>query len=86
MKLISAARLRRAQEALLAARPYHEALKRAADSVLRTAPEGFEPRKMMSVYCVTVPVVPLPVFHSAMAMVLVDPSVMSRSPIGGPVT
>jgi F-type H+-transporting ATPase subunit gamma len=38
MKLISAARLRRAQEALLSARPYHEALKRVADSVL-TAPE-----------------------------------------------
>jgi F-type H+-transporting ATPase subunit gamma len=38
MKLISAARLRRAQEALLNARPYHEALKRVADSVLRTAP------------------------------------------------
>ena len=39
MKLISAARLRRAQEALLRARPYHEALKRVADSVLLTAPE-----------------------------------------------
>jgi F-type H+-transporting ATPase subunit gamma len=39
MKLISAARLRRAQEALLSARPYHEALKRVADSVLLTAPE-----------------------------------------------
>jgi F-type H+-transporting ATPase subunit gamma len=39
MKLISAARLRRAQEALLSARPYHEALKRIADSVLLTAPE-----------------------------------------------
>src|SRR5215469_9169728 len=39
MKLISAARLRRAQEALLSARPYHEALKRVADSVLRMAPE-----------------------------------------------
>ncbi len=39
MKLISAARLRRAQEALLSARPYHEALKRVADSVLKTAAE-----------------------------------------------
>jgi F-type H+-transporting ATPase subunit gamma len=39
MKLISAARLRRAQEALLSARPYHEALTRVADSVLQTAPE-----------------------------------------------
>jgi len=39
MKLISAARLRRAQEALLSARPYHEALKRVADSVLLTVPE-----------------------------------------------
>jgi F-type H+-transporting ATPase subunit gamma len=39
MKLISAARLRRAQEALLSARPYHEALKRIADSVLLTTPE-----------------------------------------------
>jgi F-type H+-transporting ATPase subunit gamma len=39
MKLISAARLRRAQEALLNARPYHQALKRVADSVLQTAPE-----------------------------------------------
>ena len=38
MKLISAARLRRAQEALLSARPYHEALRRIADSVLVTAP------------------------------------------------
>jgi F-type H+-transporting ATPase subunit gamma len=39
MKLISAARLRRAQDALLNARPYHEALKRIADSVLCAAPE-----------------------------------------------
>jgi F-type H+-transporting ATPase subunit gamma len=43
MKLISAARLRRAQEALLNARPYHEALKRVADSVLLTAPEVVAP-------------------------------------------
>jgi F-type H+-transporting ATPase subunit gamma len=43
MKLISAARLRRAQEALLNARPYHEALKRVADSVLSTAPEVAAP-------------------------------------------
>jgi F-type H+-transporting ATPase subunit gamma len=43
MKLISAARLRRAQAALLNARPYHEALKRVADSVLCTAPEMVAP-------------------------------------------
>jgi F-type H+-transporting ATPase subunit gamma len=43
MKLISAARLRRAQEALLNARPYHEALKRVADSVLLMAPEVIAP-------------------------------------------
>jgi F-type H+-transporting ATPase subunit gamma len=43
MKLISAARLRRAQEALLSARPYDEALKRLADSVLLTAPELIAP-------------------------------------------
>jgi F-type H+-transporting ATPase subunit gamma len=43
MKLISAARLRRAQEALLSARPYYEALKRVADSVLLTAPEIIAP-------------------------------------------
>jgi F-type H+-transporting ATPase subunit gamma len=43
MKLISAARLHRAQEALLNARPYHEALKRVADSVLSTASEAIAP-------------------------------------------
>jgi len=43
MKLISAARLRRAQEALLSARPYHEALKRVADSVLSMAPNVIAP-------------------------------------------
>jgi F-type H+-transporting ATPase subunit gamma len=43
MKLISAARLRRAQEALLSARPYHEALQRIADSLLRSTPELIEP-------------------------------------------
>jgi F-type H+-transporting ATPase subunit gamma len=43
MKLISAARLRRAQEALLRARPYHEALQRIADSLLRSTPESIEP-------------------------------------------
>jgi F-type H+-transporting ATPase subunit gamma len=43
MKLISAARLRRAQEALISARPYHEALKRVADSVLGSAPESAAP-------------------------------------------
>jgi F-type H+-transporting ATPase subunit gamma len=39
MKLVAASRLRRAQEALLNARPYHEALKRVADSLLLSAPE-----------------------------------------------
>jgi F-type H+-transporting ATPase subunit gamma len=39
MKLVAAARLRRAQEALLNARPYHESLKRVADSILLSAPE-----------------------------------------------
>lgn len=39
MKLVAASRLRRAQEALLNARPYHEALKRVADSLLFSAPE-----------------------------------------------
>jgi F-type H+-transporting ATPase subunit gamma len=43
MKLISAARLRRAQEALLRARPYYQALNRVADSVLLTAPEFITP-------------------------------------------
>ena len=43
MKLISAARLRRAQEALISARPYDKALKRVADSVLVTAPELVAP-------------------------------------------
>src|SRR6266446_4240147 len=54
MKLISAARLRRAQEALISARPYHEALKRVADSLLLSAPEVTTPaenaaRKMLIV-------------------------------------
>ncbi len=40
MKLVAAARLRRAQEALLNARPYREALTRAADAVLRTERGG----------------------------------------------
>lgn len=43
MKLVSAARLRRAQEALLNARPYSEALKRVADSLLVAAPEASAP-------------------------------------------
>jgi F-type H+-transporting ATPase subunit gamma len=43
MKLVAAARLRRAQEALLNARPYHEALKRVADSLLLSAPEVAAP-------------------------------------------
>src|SRR5947207_7737663 len=46
MKLISAARLRRAQDALVSARPYGESLARVADSLLASerataaAPEG----------------------------------------------
>jgi F-type H+-transporting ATPase subunit gamma len=43
MKLVSAARLRRAQEALLNARPYHETLKRISDSLLGSAPEAMAP-------------------------------------------
>jgi F-type H+-transporting ATPase subunit gamma len=39
MKLVAAARLRRAQEALLNARPYHESLRRVADSLLLSAPD-----------------------------------------------
>lgn len=43
MKLVAASRLRRAQEALLNARPYHEALKRVSDSLLLSAPEVTAP-------------------------------------------
>lgn len=43
MKLVAASRLRRAQEALLNARPYHEALKRVSDSLLASAPETLAP-------------------------------------------
>jgi F-type H+-transporting ATPase subunit gamma len=43
MKLVAAARLRRAQEALVNARPYHEALKRVSDSLLASAPETAAP-------------------------------------------
>src|ERR1700730_12131418 len=43
MKLVAASRLRRAQEALLNARPYHDTLKRVADSVLLSAPEATAP-------------------------------------------
>jgi F-type H+-transporting ATPase subunit gamma len=43
MKLVAASRLRRAQEALINARPYHEALKRVADSLLMSAPEVTAP-------------------------------------------
>ena len=43
MKLVSAARLRRAQEALINARPYSEALTRVADSLLASAPEACAP-------------------------------------------
>jgi F-type H+-transporting ATPase subunit gamma len=43
MKLVAAARLRRAQEALLSARPYHEAMQRVADSLLQSAPDAAAP-------------------------------------------
>jgi F-type H+-transporting ATPase subunit gamma len=43
MKLVAAARLRRAQEALLNARPYYEAFKRIADSLLGSVPEALKP-------------------------------------------
>jgi F-type H+-transporting ATPase subunit gamma len=43
MKLVAAARLRRSQEALINARPYHEALRRVADSVLASAPDAVAP-------------------------------------------
>lgn len=45
MKLVAAARLRRAQEALLSARPYHEALARVATSVLSGETEATAPRE-----------------------------------------
>ena len=43
MKLVAASKLRRAQEALVNARPYHEALRRVADSLLLSAPEVTAP-------------------------------------------
>ena len=43
MKLVAAARLRRAQEALINARPYHEAFKRVSDSLLGAAPDALKP-------------------------------------------
>jgi F-type H+-transporting ATPase subunit gamma len=43
MKLVSAARLRRAQEALINARPYSEALERVANSLLVSAPDAAAP-------------------------------------------
>lgn len=43
MKLISAARLRRVQEALQSARPYHEALARVADSLFATERAALDP-------------------------------------------
>jgi F-type H+-transporting ATPase subunit gamma len=45
MKLVAASRLRRAQDALINARPYHEALKRVADSLLMSAPEMVAPKE-----------------------------------------
>jgi F-type H+-transporting ATPase subunit gamma len=55
MKLVAAARLRRAQQALLDARPYSEAVQRVADSLLRSqgiavAPvEGARPAALVAV-------------------------------------
>src|SRR5260370_38158047 len=43
MKVVAASRLRRAQEALLNARPYHDTLERVADSLLLAAPEATAP-------------------------------------------
>ncbi|HEY2664468.1 MAG TPA: ATP synthase F1 subunit gamma [Candidatus Binataceae bacterium] len=45
MKLIAAARLRRAQEALLSARPYAETLARVAESLLESEKALLEPRE-----------------------------------------
>ena len=43
MKLVAASRLRRAQEALIAARPYSQALSRVADSLLSAEGVGVAP-------------------------------------------
>ncbi|MGH7907578.1 MAG: ATP synthase F1 subunit gamma [Candidatus Binataceae bacterium] len=43
MKLVAAARLRRAQDALVAARPYHDALSRVAASVLAAEKDALAP-------------------------------------------
>jgi F-type H+-transporting ATPase subunit gamma len=43
MKLVAAARLRRAQQALMDARPYSEAVQRVADSLLRSEGVAVEP-------------------------------------------
>jgi F-type H+-transporting ATPase subunit gamma len=43
MKFVAAARLRRAQEALLSARPYHETLARIADNLFATEREAMAP-------------------------------------------
>ena len=45
MKLVAAARLRRAQEALIAARPYSQALARVADSLLNAEGVDIAPRE-----------------------------------------
>jgi F-type H+-transporting ATPase subunit gamma len=45
MKLVAAARLRRAQDALVAARPYTEALARVADSLLASEGAAVGPRE-----------------------------------------
>ncbi len=45
MKFVAAARLRRAQEALFNARPYHEAMLRLAESLLFTERGAFAPRE-----------------------------------------
>ncbi|HTT76589.1 MAG TPA: ATP synthase F1 subunit gamma [Candidatus Binataceae bacterium] len=43
MKLVAAARLRRSQASLINARPYHEALRRVADSLLASASDAAAP-------------------------------------------
>lgn len=43
MKFVAAARLRRAQEALISARPYHETLARIADNLFSTERAAMEP-------------------------------------------
>src|SRR5690349_2115428 len=52
--------------------------------VFRVTPAGNVPIITMSVGMVSVDWMPVPAFHSPKAIVFVDPSVMSRSPIDAP--